>query len=382
VDQVENLCRDRALQAYRLDPEKWGVNVQPYSGSPANFAVYTALLRPHDRIMGLDLPSGGHLTHGFYTYNKAEGTRKAVSATSIYFESLPYRVHPDTGLIDYDQMEVNAALFKPAMIISGGSAYPREWDYARIRAIADANGSLMMVDMAHISGLVAAQEAANPFEYADVVTTTTHKSLRGPRAGLIFFRKDDRNFEGRINQAVFPALQGGPHEHQIAGVATQLKEVMTPEFKEYAIQVKKNAQAIGKALMAKGYKMATGGTVNHLVLWDLRPQGLTGSKMEKLCDVLNITLNKNAVVGDRSALTPGGVRIGAPALTSRGFKEADFEQVADFLDRALKIGLRVQAASGPKLVDFAKAVADDAEVKALKAEVNAFAKGFPMPGIV
>lgn len=382
MDQVENLCRDRALQAYRLDPEKWGVNVQPYSGSPANFAVYTALLRPHDRIMGLDLPSGGHLTHGFYTYNKAEGTRKAVSATSIYFESLPYRVHPDTGLIDYDQMEVNAALFKPAMIISGGSAYPREWDYARIRAIADANGSLMMVDMAHISGLVAAQEAANPFEYADVVTTTTHKSLRGPRAGLIFFRKDDRNFEGRINQAVFPALQGGPHEHQIAGVATQLKEVMTPEFKEYAIQVKKNAQAIGKALMAKGYKMATGGTVNHLVLWDLRPQGLTGSKMEKLCDVLNITLNKNAVVGDRSALTPGGVRIGAPALTSRGFKEADFEQVADFLDRALKIGLRVQAASGPKLVDFAKAVADDAEVKALKAEVNAFAKGFPMPGIV
>lgn len=229
---MENLCRDRALQAYRLDPEKWGVNVQPYSGSPANFAVYTALLRPHDRIMGLDLPSGGHLTHGFYTYNKAEGTRKAVSATSIYFESLPYRVHPDTGLIDYDQMEVNAALFKPAMIISGGSAYPREWDYARIRAIADANGSLMMVDMAHISGLVAAQEAANPFEYADVVTTTTHKSLRGPRAGLIFFRKDDRNFEGRINQAVFPALQGGPHEHQIAGVATQLKEVMTPEFKE------------------------------------------------------------------------------------------------------------------------------------------------------
>lgn len=379
---MENLCRDRALQAYRLDPEKWGVNVQPYSGSPANFAVYTALLRPHDRIMGLDLPSGGHLTHGFYTYNKAEGTRKAVSATSIYFESLPYRVHPDTGLIDYDQMEVNAALFKPAMIISGGSAYPREWDYARIRAIADANGSLMMVDMAHISGLVAAQEAANPFEYADVVTTTTHKSLRGPRAGLIFFRKDDRNFEGRINQAVFPALQGGPHEHQIAGVATQLKEVMTPEFKEYAIQVKKNAQAIGKALMAKGYKMATGGTVNHLVLWDLRPQGLTGSKMEKLCDVLNITLNKNAVVGDRSALTPGGVRIGAPALTSRGFKEADFEQVADFLDRALKIGLRVQAASGPKLVDFAKAVVDDAEVKALKAEVNAFAKGFPMPGIV
>lgn len=215
-----------------------------------------------------------------------------------------------------------------------------------------------------------------------MVTTTTHKSLRGPRAGLIFFRKDDRNFEGRINQSVFPALQGGPHEHQIAGVATQLKEVMSPEFVAYAKQVKANAQAIAKALMAKGYKMATGGTENHLVLWDLRPQGLTGSKMEKLCDAVNITLNKNAVVGDRSALTPGGVRIGAPALTSRGFKEADFEKVADFLDRALQIGLRLQQASGPKLVDFAKAIEADAEVQALKAEVNAFAVSFPMPGIV
>ena len=215
-----------------------------------------------------------------------------------------------------------------------------------------------------------------------MVTTTTHKSLRGPRAGLIFFRKDDRNFEGRINQSVFPALQGGPHEHQIAGVATQLKEVMSPEFVAYAKQVKANAQAIAKALMAKGYKMATGGTENHLVLWDLRPQGLTGSKMEKLCDAVNITLNKNAVVGDRSALTPGGVRIGAPALTSRGFKEADFEKVADFLDRALQIGLRLQQVSGPKLVDFAKAIEADAEVQALKAEVNAFAVSFPMPGIV
>ncbi len=215
-----------------------------------------------------------------------------------------------------------------------------------------------------------------------MVTTTTHKSLRGPRAGLIFFRKDDRNFEARINQSVFPALQGGPHEHQIAGVATQLKEVMSPEFLAYVKQVKANAQAVAKALMAKGYKMATGGTENHLVLWDLRPQGLTGSKMEKLCDAVNITLNKNAVVGDRSALTPGGVRIGAPALTSRNFKEADFEKVAGFLDRALQIGLRLQEASGPKLVDFAKAIGGDAEVVALRAEVNEFAKSFPMPGIV
>jgi glycine hydroxymethyltransferase len=194
------------LAAYGLDPEKWGVNVQPYSGSPANFAVYTALLRPHDRVMGLDLPSGGHLTHGYYTYSKAEKTRKAVSATSIYFESLPYRVSPVTGLIDYDALESQANLFKPAMIICGHSAYPAELEYARFRQIANDNGSLLMMDMAHISGLVAAGEAASPFEYCDIVTTTTHKTLRGPRSGLIFFRKDERDFENKINQAVFPGV--------------------------------------------------------------------------------------------------------------------------------------------------------------------------------
>ncbi len=224
VDQVENLCISRALTAYSLDPAEWGVNVQPYSGSPANFAVYTALLRPHDRIMGLDLPSGGHLTHGFYT-NVPGQPRKAVSATSIYFESLPYKVRADTGLIDYDALEEMASVYKPALIVCGGSAYPREWDYARFRKIADANGAILLCDMAHISGLVATGEAANPFLLCDVVTTTTHKSLRGPRSGIIFFKKDKREFDKKINQAVFPGLQGGPHEHQIAGVATQLKEV-------------------------------------------------------------------------------------------------------------------------------------------------------------
>lgn len=184
--------------------------MQPYSGSPANFAVYTALLRPHDRIMGLDLPSGGHLTHGFYTYSKAENTRKAVSATSVYFESLPYRVSAETGLIDFEKLAEQAALFKPALIVCGGSAYPRDWDYAAFRKIADDNGALLMCDMAHYSGLVATKEHASPFDYCDIVTTTTHKSLRGPRAGMIFFRRDERNFEPRINQAVFPALQGGP----------------------------------------------------------------------------------------------------------------------------------------------------------------------------
>lgn len=380
IDQIEELCQNRALEAYGLDGEKWGVNVQPYSGSPANFAVYTALLNPHDRIMGLDLPSGGHLTHGFYTYSKKEGTRKAVSATSVYFESLPYRVHPETGLIDFEQLSRDASLFKPAMIIAGGSAYPRDYDYAKFREISDANGALLMMDMAHISGLVATGEAASPFEFCDIVTTTTHKSLRGPRAGMIFFRKDDRGFEPKINQAVFPALQGGPHEHQIAGVATQLKEVCTPEFKLYAQQIRKNAAALGEKLTSLGYSMATGGTENHLVLWDLKPQGLTGSKFEKTCDAASITLNKNCVPGDRSAITPGGVRIGAPALTTRKFVESDFEQVALFLHEAIQIALKIQEKSGPKLKDFVAMLDGNEEIAALQKKVQEFASKFPMPG--
>mmetsp|Transcript_9440 Transcript_9440/g.17762 ORF Transcript_9440/g.17762 Transcript_9440/m.17762 type:complete len:469 (-) Transcript_9440:279-1685(-) len=380
VDQIEGLCQKRALEAYGLDADKWGVNVQPYSGSPANFAVYTGLLRPHDRIMGLDLPSGGHLTHGFYTYSKKEGTRKAVSATSVYFESFPYRVHPETGLIDYDKLEADAATYKPALIICGGSAYPRDWDYARFRKIADDNGSLLLCDMAHISGLVVTGEQSSPFDLCDVVTTTTHKSLRGPRAGMIFFRKDERGFEARINQAVFPALQGGPHEHQIAGIATQLKECMTPEFKVYAQQVRKNAAALAAKLDSMGYKMATGGTDNHLVLWDLKPQKITGSKFEKACDAVSITLNKNCVPGDRSAVTPGGVRIGAPALTTRKMVESDFEQIAVFLSETLDIALKIQEQSGPKLKDFVALLDGNEEIKALKKRVNEFATGFPMPG--
>jgi len=234
--------------------------------------------------------------------------------------------------------------------------------------------------MAHISGLIATKECDSPFDYCDVVTSTTHKSLRGPRSGLIFYRKDERGFEPRINQAVFPALQGGPHEHQIAGVATQLKEVMTPEFKVYTQQVVKNAQALGAKLVSMGYTLATGGTDNHLILWDIRPQKITGSKMEKICDEVCITLNKNCVPGDRSAITPGGVRIGAPALTTRKMVEADFEQIGVFLDGAMKIAISIQAKSGPKLKDFVAMLEGNEEMKVLKAEINKFAIQFPMPG--
>ncbi|KAJ6302331.1 hypothetical protein OIU77_016423, partial [Salix suchowensis] len=279
--------RSRALEAFHVDPTKWGVNVQPYSGSPANFAAYTAVLEPHDRIMGLDLPSGGSFD--------------------------PWVLHI-WGKEDFSY-----------------HAYPRDWDYKRFRSVADKCGALLLCDMAHISGLVAAQEAANPFEYCDIVTTTTHKSLRGPRAGMIFYRKGPKppkkgqpentvyDFEDKVNFAVFPSLQGGPHNHQIGALAVALKQVQTPGFKAYAKQVKANAVALGNFLMGKGYKLVTEGTENHLVLWDLRPLGLTGNKVEKLCDLANITVNKNAVFGDSSALAPGGyLSAGTPAMTSRG----------------------------------------------------------------
>lgn len=365
IDEIEELCKKRALEAFGLDPAVWGCNVQPYSGSPANFAVYNALLQPNDRIMGLDLPDGGHLTHGYQT------AKKKISATSIYFQSMPYRVDPRTGYIDYDALDRSAALFRPRMIISGASAYPREWDYKRMRATADSCGAFLLCDMAHISGLIAASCVDSPFSHCDVVTTTTHKTLRGPRAGIIFFRKVDTKgepteHENAINFSVFPSLQGGPHNNTVAAVAVALKQVASPEFKEYASRVVSNSRALAEALVKKGNKIVTDGSDNHLLLWDLRPHGLTGSKMEKVCDLASITINKNTIHGDVSAMSPGGVRLGTAALTSRSFKEDDFRKVAVFLDRARQICTEVQSKCKTKLIkEFIAALEGNTAIKVI-----------------
>jgi glycine hydroxymethyltransferase len=348
IDRIERLCQERALNAFNLSAEHWAVNVQPYSGSPANFAVYTALLQPHDRIMGLDLPSGGHLTHGFQT------AKRRVSATSVYFESMPYRVGPD-GLIDYDEMERLAAAFKPKLLIVGASAYSRDFDYERFRAVADKVGAYLMADIAHISGFVATGLMRNPFDYCDVVTTTTHKTLRGPRSGLIFMKKE---LEQKVKDAVFPGLQGGPHEHQIAAVATQLREVATPGFAAYMTTVRDNSRALAAALEGAGYSVITGGTDNHLFLLDLRPKGITGAEAEKALEAAGISVNKNTIPGDISALRPSGIRIGTPAVTTRGLQTKDMKQIAEFIVTALEYRR------------------EDAELVRLKGEVAAFMQSF------
>jgi len=286
-----------------------------------------------------------------------------------------------TGLIDFEQLRQSALLFRPAMIICGASAYPREVDFKKFREIADECGALLMADIAHFSGLVASGLHMSPFEHCDIVTTTTHKSLRGPRSGMIFYKFSDKipDVKTRIDMAVFPALQGGPHNHQIGALAVQLKEVATPMFKEYSGNIIKNAKSLAKALMEKGHKLATDGTDNHLVLLDVRPHGLTGSKVEKVCELCAISVNRNAVHGDVSALSPGGVRIGTPAMTTRGCNEEDFCKIAGFIDQVVKICLEVQATKGKKLKDFENGLAENEKIVKLKNEVEAWAGKFGYP---
>lgn len=355
------------------------------------FKVYTALLETHDRILSLDLPHGGHLSHGYQTANKK------ISMVSRYFESMPYRLNESTGTIDYDQMEKSAELFRPKLIVAGASAYSRLIDYERIRSIADNVGAYVMADMAHISGLVSAGVIPSCFPYSDVVTTTTHKSLRGPRGAMIFYRKGQKgvdkkgnpilyDMEDKINFAVFPGLQGGPHNHTICALATCLKQAATPEFVEYQKQVLRNCARLADELNSLGYKLVSGGTDNHLVLIDVKAsKDIDGARVERVLELACIATNKNTVPGDTSALMPGGIRMGTPALTSRGFAENDFAKVAHFFDRAVKIALKLKnTEQGKKLKGFRemcmKGPTVDAELVELRREVSEFACSFPTVG--
>lgn len=313
VDVVENIAIDRAKKLFGCDY----ANVQPHSGAQANMAVFVAMLKPGDTVLSMSLDHGGHLSHG-----------SPVNFSGMYFNIVPYGVN-DQGFIDYDEVERLAVEHKPKMILAGASAYARTIDFKRFREIADKVGAYLMVDMAHIAGLVAAGEHPSPIPYADVVTTTTHKTLRGPRGGMILANQaaaDKFNF----NKAIFPGTQGGPLEHVIAAKAVCFGEALKPEFKEYQHQVRKNAAALAEALMAQGFHLVSGGTDNHLMLVDLTNLDVSGKELQNRCDEVYITLNKNAVPNDpRSPFVTSGVRIGTPAITSRGLKEEDMPKIAE-----------------------------------------------------
>jgi len=315
IDQVETIAIERAKALFGAEH----ANVQPYSGSPANLAVYFALLKPYDTVMGMALPHGGHLTHGWN-----------VSITGTFFRSVQYGVNPESGLIDYDQVRDLAKREKPKLIIAGATAYPRIIDFKAFREIADEVGAYFLADIAHIAGLVAGGVHPSPMPYAHVVTTTTHKTLRGPRGAMILCKED---LAKAIDRAVFPGLQGGPHNHTTAGIAVALLEASKPDFKEYAQQIVKNAKVLAEELRSYGFKLVSGGTDNHLILIDVTPRGLTGKTFAKALDRAGIVCNYNTVPGDpRKPFDPSGIRLGTPAVTSRGMKEEEMKRIAGWIN--------------------------------------------------
>ncbi|HIV47443.1 MAG TPA: serine hydroxymethyltransferase [Candidatus Acutalibacter stercorigallinarum] len=321
VDVVEDIARERACKLFGADH----ANVQPHSGAQANLAVYFALLQPGDTVLGMNLAEGGHLTHG-----------SPVNMSGALYNFVAYGVDPETGRIDYDKLLAQAMEVKPKLIVAGASAYPRAIDFKKFREIADACGALLMVDMAHIAGLVAAGVHQNPVPYAHVVTTTTHKTLRGPRGGMILCKEE---FAKAIDKAIFPGTQGGPLMHVIAAKAVCLGEALRPEFKAYGEQVVKNAQALAQGLLNRGVKLVSGGTDNHLMLVDLTDMELTGKELERRLDEVYITANKNTVPGEkRSPFTTSGLRLGTPAVTTRGLVEADMDQIAACIALAMEDG--------------------------------------------
>ena len=361
VDEAETLAIERLKQLFGAE---WA-NVQPHSGAQANMAVFMACLKPGDKFLGLNLSHGGHLTHG-----------SPVNFSGLMFQALEYNVDADTGLVDYEQMEEVARRERPRLIVGGASAYSREWDYARMRRLADEIGAIFMVDMAHPAGLIAAGILDNPVKYAHIVTSTTHKTLRGPRGGVIMMGKDFENPWGKttpkgvvrmmsslLDSAVFPGVQGGPLEHVIAAKAVAFGEALQPEFKEYQMQVKKNASALASALVSMGYNIVSGGTDNHCILVDLRSKfpDLTGKVAEKALVEADITANKNMVPFDsRSPFQTSGIRLGTPAITTRGAKEPLMGEIAEMIDTVLRTP------------------ADADTIAAVRAKVNAVMADYPM----
>ncbi len=361
VDEAESMAIERLKQLFGAE---WA-NVQPHSGAQANMAVFMACLNPGDKFLGLNLSHGGHLSHG-----------SPVNFSGLMFHALEYNVDEETGLVNYEQMEEVARRERPKLIIGGASAYSREWDYARMRKLADEIGAIFMVDMAHPAGLIAAGLLDNPVKYAHIVTSTTHKTLRGPRGGVIMMGKDFENPWGKktpkgvvkmmsqlLDSAVFPGVQGGPLEHVIAAKAVAFGEALQPEFKEYQMQVKKNAASLAAALIDKGYKIVSGGTDNHCILVDLRTKfpDLTGKVAEKALVEADITANKNMVPFDsRSPFQTSGIRLGTPAITTRGAKEPLMGEIADMIDTVLR------------------APADADTIAAVRAKVNATMQDYPM----
>ncbi len=336
IDKVENLARERALKLFKLTPSEWAVNVQPLSGSPANIAVYLALAPQGGKIMGMSLAHGGHLTHGH-----------KVSASGKFWIQVPYGVDQKTETLNYTELKEIALRDKPAIVVAGFTAYPRVIDWWKFREIADAAGALLMVDMSHIAGLVAGGAYPSPFPYADIVTTTVHKTLRGPRAAMIFSRIDARELPKKIDKAVFPGLQGGPHLNQIAAVAVALREAGAPSFRKYAAQVVKNAKTLAVELAKLGWRVVSGGTDSHLVLVDvwLGGKGIGGKEASERLEKAGIIVNKNAIPFDaRPPVDPSGIRLGTAAETTRGKKEKekekDFVSIARKIDKILRNGSR------------------------------------------
>lgn len=348
IDMVENLCIERAKKLFKVEH----ANVQPYSGSPANMAVYVALCEPGDVTMGMALPMGGHLTHGW-----------KVSATGKFFKPVQYGVDEKTHLINYDQVQKMAQEHKPKLIWVGATAYPRIFDWKKLGQIADGVGAYLAADIAHIAGLVVGGAHPSPVPYAHIVTTTTHKTLRGPRGGLIMVTKKglqkDADLAKKIDRAIFPGLQGGPHEHQTAAIAVALKEAATPAFKKYAVQIVKNAKALAAELTKHGFSLVSGGTDNHLLLIDLRNKNITGADAQDLLESVGISTNKNTVPYDpASPFKPSGLRLGTPAITTRGMKEKEMKQIAGWINEVISNPM-----SGKKI----------------KEEIKRFCKKFPLP---